>query len=383
MAEELSAKIAQLERLVDQQSRQIEILQNAEPRTTSTTQATQNFDPTRIPDVIKMIPEYCGLEIELPAWLNSVERKLECARKTIPHDKISLVMPIWESIIRDKITGKANEALLMSGTNCTWTAIKEKLKERFGDKRDLSAILSRIAYLKQSAKNVEEFYYECDAILSDLKTKVMLDDEMKPCAKTIIASYESMLINAYIDGLHEPISSLTRTSRPTTLLSAYQHALEQANAASRRREKFRLETKPVSAPQKPMQFKQEQPRFQTWNQNRGINYYGNSNPRPAHQFNNYQNQNRPVPQYNNFQNHPNFRPQIPQQQINTKPPLAIKQEVPSGYNIRRFQNTVNNHDEQQNPEEGYSYYPEEMEETDEGHPDEVNFQQDPNEQEEL
>lgn len=133
---------------------------------------------------------------------------------------------------------------------------------------------------------------------------------------------QPIAVNAF-DGLREPISSLTRTSRPSTLLSAYQHALDQGNAASRRREKFRLETKPIErAPQKPTQSNTQFKQISIWNQNKRPVYFGNQNTRPP--FKNY-----PNPQY--------LLPNFPQQPNHgVRQPLVIKQEAPSESNIRRY-----------------------------------------------
>ncbi|XP_055620607.1 uncharacterized protein LOC129764949 [Toxorhynchites rutilus septentrionalis] len=47
-----------------------------------------------------------------------------------------------------------------------------------------------------------------------------------------------MITNAFIDGLHANLSSLTRIYRPDSLLKAYESALDQYNAIQRRRESF-------------------------------------------------------------------------------------------------------------------------------------------------
>ena len=165
----------------------------------------------------------------------------------VPRDEKDEAIKMWTSVIRDKITGKANEALLNSQTECRWDSIKTLLTDRFGDKRDIASIINNIPYIQQRNRSVEEFYEECNEILTDLNAKILLDPGLAPCSQAVIASYEALLINAYVDGLHEPISSLTRTSKPNTLLAAFQHTLEQSNAADRKRERTKLQT----AQQKP------------------------------------------------------------------------------------------------------------------------------------
>lgn len=253
MTEHLTEKINELERLINEQSLQLQRLQNV-PQGPAPAAPQNNFDQTKIPDIIKMIPVYTGVENELPAWIDSVERKLECAKKMIPQDRLPLVVPIWETIIRDKVTGIANETLLRSNTDCCWEAIKTKLKDRFGDKRDLSTILSKIPYLRQGSLSINDFYHHCDSLLSDIRAKVMLDENLKICATSIMDTYETMIINAFVDGLYDPISALTRTSRPTSLHSAYQHALDQDNAAKRQKDRLKVNTRSNPINQRVTQF---------------------------------------------------------------------------------------------------------------------------------
>lgn len=404
MAQELEAKVQALERLLDDQKLQIERLLNRATGSNPVPQpATNHFDITRIPDVIKLIPAYDGDTKGLPAWISSVEQKLECAKAQVPDTEKDNALQIWASIIRDKISGKANEILTNNQTECKWADIKAQLINRFGDKRDLSAIINKIPYVKQGNKSVQEFYDECAEILADLNAKIILDPTLQPCAKAVMNSYEVMLTNAFVDGLHDPISSLTRTSRPSTLLSAFQHALDQSNAAERRKEKFKIEPK-----YNPQALKVTKPTG-GWNQN---NRYPSNQPRGYNQaYQTSQTNNnpnfkplmaqpaaRPSPPYNNpsfnrtfsnyqHNNYPSNRNFTDQQNYNQtqRPPLAIKQEIPSTSNFKRHQNNVHeeqlnynnddwNYEESQNSN---AYYPDQSTQENYADSDDLNFQSTP------
>lgn len=198
------------------------------------------FDISRIPDAIRMVPEYNGDQNMLACWLSSVEQKLEVSKKLISETDLPVVLPLWIGIIRDKIHGAANEALTMSQCKLNWDEIKTTLKEHFGDRRDLSAIVTSISYLKQGSRNVSDFYYECKSILASINAKIQLDDRLVACAVVIMESYESMIVNAFIDGLRDNLSPLVRVYQHKTLLSAYQAALSQESAFQRKRERAQL-----------------------------------------------------------------------------------------------------------------------------------------------
>lgn len=392
--QELISKMEELENLIEQQRLQLERLQRENTGPSSALQlasppvTSARFDPSRVPDAIKMIVPYNGNPKLLSSWISSVESKLNFSKQLCPTPEDEAdALPLWYSIIRDKIVDKANDALLQNSTPCEWAAIKSLLKNRFGDKRDLSTILNKLPYLQQKTRSVEEFYAECDEILSDVRAKVIADDDLKPCANNIIDTYETMITTAFIDGLHDPISALTRTSKPTTLYSAYQHALEQDSAAKRQTERRKLNQKPLGTIQRPVPFQSQPTPNGRWNQfppssNR---FYQNqsfgqrtmpSNSNPAQRPNyyqtnsQYQNQNPSPFQSKNYS--PNSQPQI-------------KKEPPSQTNVRRFipSNQVHFQEHELQTEEvsdeTFEYQnsqepPEDVCPTD----DEVNFPLDPN-----
>lgn len=249
---ELEAQRLQIERLLNRQSTS----SNASLSPSNARETTGRNDVPRVPDAIKFIVPYKGDKKTLASWLTSVEEKLKYAKQTCSsEEEIAHAMPLLVSIIRDKIVGEASEALVARHTALEWSEIKTVLSEYFGDKRDLCTLVTQISYMKQGTKSITEFYNDCRELLSDITAKLLLDQETKLCVKILSKSYEDMILNSFIDGLVEPYSTLTRTSRPTTLLMAYQGALDQYNAAQRRKEKFYkppiVSQKPINRPSPP------------------------------------------------------------------------------------------------------------------------------------
>lgn len=350
MSEELNAKIEKLTKALERQQKTIADLQSArteaaavraEPR-----QATSvEFDKFKVPDLIRSVPKYDGDEKYLSTWLDSVEQKLNFCKQNIPQGEVDVILPLWTGLIRDQITGKADAALASAQTPIEWEKIKSTLKERFGDKRDFSTLLSSIQYLTQGTLDVTNYYYKCQELLAAINSKVSLNDEMKACQKVIMANYELMITNAFIDGLHEPFAALTRTSNPQNLLQAYQSASDQINAAKRRREKI---YKPQNQSSFPRPFQQQyfstrpfqqqllpsRPLQHQYTPNRQFQHKSPS-PRPGQ---NYFHQNMQSPPRTNNQ----YRQNIPNRQF-----PAIKAEPISTTNLRPI-NYHENYEESSN-----------------------------------
>lgn len=316
-----------------------------------------SFDPSRVPDSIKLISPYKGDKKTLSAWIASVEKKLEHAKSLCSSTaEIDSVMPLWVSVIRDKIIDEASQALVSRHTSCEWNAIKKVLTEYFGDKRDLCGLVSQIAYLQQNTRSITDFYNECQELLSDIIDKLALDNATKDCVHTLSQSYEHMIMNSFIDGLSEPYSMLTRATGPNTLLAAYQSASAQYNATQRKKEKFSkqpLKTQTFNPSQKPpfqgghmSKAIGPQQGFSHFNRNFQHGYYNNQ----YRGNQNTQNRGNFIPQQNNRNNfgsqqNNHYTPQTSRPQI--KPEIMSQQTRQNHFNP----NNINQHETAQTPYE--------------------------------
>lgn len=297
----------------------------------------------RIPDLIRMVPEFNGNPQNLPRWIESVEQKLEESKKFVSIDEYDRVLPIWLGIIRDKITEKANDALSTSYTPLEWNAIKSTLIEYFGDKSDLSSLVSRLTNLRQGSQSVLEFYQECKSLLAEINAKILINNSTPIEAKAVMGTYETLTINAFVDGLHDSMSDLTRSTRPQSLTDAYRVASEQEAAIRRRKErdskqiKEAPKTKPLNA-------------NTGYQQNRPFAYAPAVHSRPPY-FSQMPQQRPFTPSHSRpFQR---FTPPGPNAPNHSNTQMAIKQEPRSQTGFRPFprnRSTINMH------EQFYDYY---------------------------
>lgn len=249
---DLQSQIEGLKKIIEAQSEQartasaqIAALQAASRRNETSAVAiapvAQATNPM-IPDLIRLVPEFNGNPRNLPRWIESLEEKLEESKKFIPEEDQDRIVPIWIGIIRGKITEKANDALSASHTPLEWNAIKTPLIEYFGDKSDLSTLVSKLTTLKQGSQSVSEFYQTCRSLLAEINAKIMINNNRPNEAKAIMDTYETLMINAFVDGLPDIMSDITRSTRPQSLADAYHVASEQEAAIRRKREKSKHST---------------------------------------------------------------------------------------------------------------------------------------------
>lgn len=215
---------------------------------------------TKIPDPIKTIPEYSGDRTSLFRWLQTVDGVL-LAYQNIAHLPIYRV---WSQIIRNKITGDADKALVARNAH-DWPAVKATLVEYFGDKRDIATITQQIPYLRQGEKSLDDYYHEINQLIADINQKISLDPENVGHVHAIMRVLEPIITTGFIDGLNGNLPHLVRSHEPTSMLEAYKAALSHEQAYVRAREKnirqginksqprqkgFNSQQKPQNFPQK-------------------------------------------------------------------------------------------------------------------------------------
>lgn len=188
---------------------------------------------SRIPDTIKLIPAYSGDTKDLESWISTVENVLALYVELAN----TPTYQVWILTVRNKLVGKASDALNNSHTPLDWNSIKETLISHFGDRRDLSTLTQKIPYISQNNKTIDEFYQECVTIQSNINSKIRLDPTHAGHYDNIMMVMSNMIKDAFIDGLNEPYSSYTRNYRPTSLTDAYSCVREQYSANERKKAK--------------------------------------------------------------------------------------------------------------------------------------------------
>jgi hypothetical protein len=190
---------------------------------------------SRIPDPIKMLPNYEGDPKTLNHWIHSTSTVLAAYEPVRLQDPI--IYNIWVMAIRQKIIGKANEALVSRNIATDWGRIREVLIEYFGDRRDLSTLSAQIPYLRQGNKNLDEFYKETSELTANINTKVSLDPRFPDAnqVNAVMTFVRDLTKSSFIDGLNEPLNLTVRSFRPTTLEEAKSAAEEQLQSIQRNR----------------------------------------------------------------------------------------------------------------------------------------------------
>lgn len=188
---------------------------------------------SRIPDTIKLLPNYAGDPKGLVPWLETVQETLNLYQ----HMAQNPIYPVWLRHVRGKILDRANDALVNAHVPLEWNLIKATLISYFGDRRDLSTLTQKIYSLKQGIKGIDDFYNEAHTLMSDINAKVMLDEENEGHEDALIRFVGNLVRDGFIDGLNEPFGSYTRNARPANLREAFQVAKEQYEASGRKRER--------------------------------------------------------------------------------------------------------------------------------------------------
>lgn len=186
---------------------------------------------SKIPDPIKLLPSYDGDSQSLHHWLTQVESVLEVFDDVrVNH---AAIYTVWLGVIRAKIHGTANEALVMRNVGNNWADIRTVLVDFFADRRDLSTLCQQIPYLKQKNKKVEEFYKEVQKLSASINQKIALDARYVGHVPAVMTFVSEITKNAFVDGLNDPFNLTVRGVRPASLEEAKSAAEEQFQSVER------------------------------------------------------------------------------------------------------------------------------------------------------
>lgn len=163
--------------------------------------------------MIKDVPCYDGNPSGLHNFISQMADFIEMAKPE------NTVYP--ETIvraIRNRVIGKASDALDLYGTPNTWEGIQRDLTSHFADKRDESSLIQELHNISQGNDKVEDYFAKLSSILGALKNWAKINE----LGSFVLKSqwYDRMALSIFTNKLREPLGSHVRSMQPTTLIDA-------------------------------------------------------------------------------------------------------------------------------------------------------------------
>lgn len=189
-----------------------------------------------IPDPIKQLSEYSGNKKELNAWLQEIDELYEEFKIKGQRGAPDTFNAHYLRAIKNKLKGEARTVVCANGNPETFEKLKEILRENFGDQRDFTTNLNQLFHLRKGERSNHKYYSE----IKELNTRLKANLQMHPLNSAQLL--EIITVTKFLDGINEPLASIIRNSKPSTLEDAYQAVIINQNAEVR---------KPVYKPKPP------------------------------------------------------------------------------------------------------------------------------------
>lgn len=198
--------------------------------------STQAID--KIADYIRDLPIFTGDPNEVTNWINDVEGIIQFY-KPKPNSSIDdrNKFHVICKIIRRKIKGEANDALVSSNVNINWTAIKRVLLTYYGEKRDINTLDYQLMTCYQKGKSLEDYFEEINKILSLIANQIRSSGKYQhpEAIKALIETYNEKALDAFMRGLDgELLGQFVKNYRPESLAQAYAYCISFQNIEFRK-----------------------------------------------------------------------------------------------------------------------------------------------------
>lgn len=193
----------------------------------TTDRVTVNVDYN---NVALLLPAYDGNKKTLNFYIKCVENVLE----RIENRDDSCIA----SLILNKLTGKAVEALSENNSFQSWSDIKNILIQRFGDSRSEIELTQELIKLNKNRDSIELFSEKIRELTYSLINR--------GTQKT--SYYEKMAISVLLEQIHPMISIMVRTQNPTSLEDVISLAKQEEIKYLKYRTRERENSRPTFTP---------------------------------------------------------------------------------------------------------------------------------------
>lgn len=218
--EVLSLVSAGVEALTEDLKRQIASL--TQQFANLTTQKVETYEPVKLGvcrgsslDLIKSLPEFRGDMQSYPAWRDAAHFAIGYYTEGSENYYIAV------GILRNKITGTANDKLSSFNTVLNFRAIIARLDQSFADKRSLQVLENELSILRQGKLSISDFYDAVDKHLTLIINKNKMSyPENEDIANALNERARDNGLRVFISGLRKPLSDILFSAKPCDLPTA-------------------------------------------------------------------------------------------------------------------------------------------------------------------
>lgn len=228
-------------------------------------------------DIIKSLPEFNGDETQYVSWREAAHNSIFLYTKGSRRYFAAL------TILRNKITGNANDTLTNHGTVLNLDAIMSRLDFAYADKRPLHIIEQQLSVLRQGSMTILEYYNIVNKTLTMLINKtIMTHGSNSTLATEMNLRHRQNALRIFITGLNPPLANILFSLGPEDLPNALAKAqeLESNNLRANFAFQFSKNNNSSNRPQNNLRYAQKQQQNSRQNVNTSYNNprYENAEP---------------------------------------------------------------------------------------------------------
>jgi len=192
--------------------------------TVSNSSITTNLNLQQLLTLVHQLPTYEGPPDNLNRFIDRVDQLLLLPSSV---DQATCGQYLLGTI-RDKIKGRADEALNVCDVLLSWDDIKTNLKRLYSSKKTEEMLVRELHNLPDGL-SMGKLYYSAAKIRSELMS---LAREADPSGHSLAAKrdqYDRFCLNTFLVGLKDPLKSAIRNQRPETIEKAYEYGQIELN----------------------------------------------------------------------------------------------------------------------------------------------------------
>lgn len=188
---------------------------NLTPTISNMDNNSSSLNPTDILAFIKELPTFDGTPNQLQDFIVNVEEVIALIQGI---DQTTYT-PLLLRAIRNKIVGRANDALKLCDTGLIWNDIKTNLIQHYGNKKSEAMLIHDLQNFPDNLSLGQLFF-------GILKIRSQLTDTLQNANQYSTDKaklYDEICLNTFLIHLREPLKTLVKSKNPQNIKEAYEH----------------------------------------------------------------------------------------------------------------------------------------------------------------